>query len=190
MIVAANKREQVFPLPVVLISTKGEDGVNNIAPWSCISPVLRPLEEVMLASYLKRDTLDNIRHSGEFVLSIPPVDMVEKVMVCAKRFPPEVDEFERAGLKPRPSSTVKPPGAAGCLAWAECRLVEEIQREKYSLIIGKVVHLELEDNFFSGNGDMDFEQAKPLTVVIGEKGAWFTRPTYIGKYFEHREMKA
>lgn len=169
MILEAHKREQIMPLPVVLISTVGKNGVNNIAPWSCLAPILRPLEEVMLASWIKRDTLDNIRDTGEFVLNIPSVDMLKEVMICAKRFPPEVDEFEKSRLKPIKSIKVKAPGIEGALARAECVLVEEISREKYSLIIGKVVHLEVKDDCFDKNGDMDIEKAKPLIAVIGSK---------------------
>ncbi|WP_269849227.1 flavin reductase family protein [Methanosarcina horonobensis] len=143
-----NKREQIFPLPVALISTISNQGVRNAAPWSNITPILRPLDEVLLASWLKRDTLTNIRETGEFVINIPPVGMEEVVMVCSRNYPPEVDEFEMAGLKPRLSEKVKAPGIEGCLAWAECTLIEEILREKFSLIIGKVVNLEVDENFF------------------------------------------
>ena len=120
-----------MPLPVVLISTISKDGVHNAAPWSCVTPVLRPLEEILIASWLKRDTLENIRQTGEFVINVPPAGMEEVVMICARDFPPEVDELEKAGLVPRKSVEVKPPGIEGCLAWAECAFEEEIAREKY-----------------------------------------------------------
>lgn len=96
--------------------------------------------------------LNNIRKTGEFVVNIPPVRMVEAVMICSKNFPPEVDEFKQAGLEARPSCRVKAPGVAGCLAWAECTLVEEISRKSYSLVIGKVVNLEANDAFAMKRG--------------------------------------
>jgi flavin reductase (DIM6/NTAB) family NADH-FMN oxidoreductase RutF len=183
-----SKREQIFPLPVVLISTVSKEGVRNAAPWSNITPVLRPLEEVMLASWLKRDTLTNIHETGEFVINIPPVGMEEAVMVCSRNYPPEVDEFEIAGLKPRPSDKVKAPGIEGCLAWAECIFEEEILREKFSLIIGKVVNLEVDEKFFDEEGKMDFEQAKPLSCILGSKGLTFTCPGSTGKSADYSEM--
>jgi flavin reductase (DIM6/NTAB) family NADH-FMN oxidoreductase RutF len=183
-----SKREQIFPLPVVLISTVSKEGVRNAAPWSNITPVLRPLEEVMLASWLKRDTLTNIRETGEFVINVPPVGMEEAVMVCSRNYPPEVDEFEIAGLKPRPSDKVKAPGIEGCLAWAECIFEEEILREKFSLIIGKVVNLEVDEKFFDEEGKMDFEQAKPLSCILGSKGLTFTCPGSTGKSADYSEM--
>jgi flavin reductase (DIM6/NTAB) family NADH-FMN oxidoreductase RutF len=81
-----------------------------------------------------------------------PVEMADEVMICARNFPPEVDEFEMAGLKARPSAKIKPPGIDGCLAWMECTLEEEILRDKYALIIGKVVHLEIDDAVMDEKG--------------------------------------
>lgn len=181
MILKPNQRSQIMPLPVVLISTLSSSGIRNAAPWSCVTPVLRPLDEVLIASWLKRDTLDNIRQTGEFVMNIPRAGMEEAVMVCARSFPPEVDEFQEAGLLARPSAAVKPPGIEGCLAWAECRVEEEIARQRYVLIVGRVVHLEADDRFFSEAEGMDYEKAMPLCAVGGPNGMQFVRPISTGK---------
>ena len=189
MILKPNQREHIFPLPVLLVSTVSRDGIRNVAPWSCVTPILRPLEEVLLASWLKRDTLENIRQTGEFVLSVPPAGMEEAVMITARNYPPEVDEFMEAGLKPHPSTKVKPPGVEGCLAWAECKLTEMVSREKFVLIIGRVVYLEADDRYFNEMGDMDYEKAKPLCGIAGEKGMQFVVPVASGKNMDYREMQ-
>ncbi|NLH20657.1 MAG: flavin reductase family protein [Methanothrix sp.] len=188
MILKPNQRSQIMPLPVVLISTVSEGGILNAAPWSCVTPVLRPLDEVLIASWLKRDTLDNIRQTGEFVINVPRAGMEEAVMICARNYPPETDEFQEAGLLARRSSAVKPPGIEGCLAWAECRLEEEIAREKYVLIVGRVVHLEVDDRFFSEVDGMDYEDAMPLCSIGGPNGMQFVRPVSTGKGDRYASM--
>jgi len=188
MILAPRKREQVLPQPVVLISTISKDGVRNAAPWSNVTPILRPLDEILVVSGLKRDTLENIRQTGEFVVNVPPVGMVKEVMICSKNYPPQVDEFEVANLMPRHSVKVRPPGIDGCLAWVECTLVEEILRQRYALIIGKVVHLEADDRLFNEKGDMDFETAKPLSIILGDEGMRFTYSAYSGRCTKYSEM--
>ena len=188
MILKPNQRGQIMPLPVVLISTISKDGVHNAAPWSCVTPILRPLDEVLIASWLQRDTLENIRQTGEFVINVPPAGMEEAVMVCAKNFPPEVDELEKAGLQPRTSRKVRAPGIEGCLAWAECVVEEEIAREKFVLIIGKVVHLEADDRFFSEAEGMDYERAMPLCSMGGPNGMQFVRPVSTGKGDKYASM--
>lgn len=188
MILKPNQRENILPLPVVLISTISKNGIRNAAPWSNFTPVLRPLEEVLLASWIKRDTLENIRRTGEFVVNVPQAGMEDAVMITARNYLPEVDEFLEAGLKPRPSAKVKPPGIEGCLAWAECVLQEEIAREKFVLVVGKVVHLEADDRFFNDRGEMDFEKAGPLSVMLGHAGMHFARPASTGRYAGYKEM--
>ena len=42
MILKPNKREQVIPMPVVLISTVRKEGIRNIAPYANVMPILRP----------------------------------------------------------------------------------------------------------------------------------------------------
>ncbi|MGD9595049.1 MAG: flavin reductase family protein, partial [Methanothrix sp.] len=84
MILKPNQRENILPLPVVLISTLSQDRVRNAAPWSNFTPILRPLEEVILASWIKRDTLENIRRTGEFVVNIPQMGMEDAIMICAR----------------------------------------------------------------------------------------------------------
>ncbi|WP_235619491.1 flavin reductase family protein [Methanothrix thermoacetophila] len=83
MILQPNQRENVLPLPVVLISTVSKDGIRNVAPWSNFTPILRPLDEVLLASWIKRDTLENIRQTGEFVVNVPRVGMEDAVIITA-----------------------------------------------------------------------------------------------------------
>ncbi len=61
MILENFKRESLIPLPVVFISTISDDGVRNIAPYSCLMPVLRSFDLVCVASAKRGDTLVNIK---------------------------------------------------------------------------------------------------------------------------------
>ena len=181
-------REQIFPLPVVLISTVSKTGIRNIAPYSNFTSILRSLDQIVLASWIKRDTLDNIRETKEFVVNIPPASMVNEVMICSRHYPPEIDEFEKAGFDIHQSKKIAIPGISGSLAWMECKLVEEILRENYSLIIGSVVHLEVDDFFFHSDGTMDYAKASPLSVMLGSESMEFTYPVFCGRSARYEEM--
>jgi len=185
MILDPCRRSQVLPLPVVLISTMSKEGIRNAAPWGCVTPILRPLDEILIVSWIERDTLNNIRQTGEFVVNVPSIEMIEEVTTCAKPFPPQVDEFVEGKLISRPSTEVNPPGIDGCLAWMECTLSEEILREKFSLIIGKVVHLEADDRFFNEKGEMDLARAKPMCMIAEQR---YTYPVDSGSSQKYSEM--
>jgi len=169
MILKPFLRESVMPLPVTFISTISVDGVRNIAPWSCVMPILRPLDLICLASAKKRDTLANIRQNGQFVLNLPGTDLADKVIPTARYSAPEVDEFEAAGLDEKPSHMVKAPGIAGCYAWMECESVKLHEEKNYVLIVARVLRLEVDDQYLTADGALDVAKAKPLTMAGGKK---------------------
>lgn len=172
-------REGFMPLPVALISTISKDGVRNIAPYSCIMPVLRPLDLICLASAARRDTLVNTRDTGQFVVNMVGEDFADKVIPTARYSPPEADEFDLAGLDEKPSSAIRAPGIAGSYAWMECELCKEYVEPSYVLIMGKVLRLEVADHVLTPEGDLDIHKARPLMMTGSKKGMHFStlRPT-------------
>ena len=174
-------REGFMPLPVCFISTVSLDGIRNIAPWSCVMPVLRPLDLVAVASAKSRDTLVNIRQTGEFVLNLAGTDLAGKVAPTARRTPPESDEFELAGLDEKPSEKIKAPGIAGCYAWMECELFKEYEEEDFVLLLGKVLRLEVRDDVLGPDGGLDAAKAKPLMMTGSKKGMNFCTISELGR---------
>ena len=182
MILKPFKRESVLPLPVAFISTRSADGVRNIAPYGCLMPVLRPLDLICLASALKRDTLNNIRATGEFVVNLGGIDLADKVIPTARFSPPEADEFVLAGLEEKPSTVIRAPGIKGCYAWMECRLYKEYVEPQYVLIMGQVVHLEVADAVYLPDGSVDLEKARPLMMTGSNRGMKYCTAREIGKF--------
>lgn len=166
-------RESVMPLPVTFISTVSIDGIRNIAPWSCIMPILRPLDLICLASAKNRDTLTNIRETRQFVVNLAGADLMDKVIPTAMRSDPQVDEFLVAGLDEKPSETIRPPGIAGCYGWMECQLEKEFDENRYVLIVGRVLRLEVRDEFLRPDGSLDVARVQPLLMTGSKKGMHF-----------------
>lgn len=173
------KRESIIPLPVTFISTLSPDGVRNVAPYSCLMPILRPFDLICVATAgVMRDTFDNMKAREEFVISLPGMDLAGSVMPTAKFVPPEVNEYELAGLEEKPSQEIETPGVDGCYAWMECKLhkivTEEYDNFPYALVVGKVVHLEVRDDIYNReNGSWDVEKAQPLMMTESNQGMHF-----------------
>jgi hypothetical protein len=68
------------------------------------------------------------------------------------------------------SSKVQPPRMKDALGWIEAILVEEILRERYSLVIGKVVCAEINDVYADGENlrELPALGLPPKFRVIGE----------------------
>lgn len=180
MLIKPFMREGLMPLPVTFISSISGKGIRNIAPWSCVMPILRPLDLICAASAKKRDTLINIRETGQFVLNLAGVAMQKYVIPTALYSTPEVDEFQAADLDEKPSRLVIPPGIAGCYAWIECELQRELEDDRYVLLVGKVLSLEVNDEVLKPDGGLDIEKAKPLMMTGSKKGMHFCTLQEIG----------
>ncbi len=191
------KREFAFPGLVAFISTQDEGGINNVAPYSNVMPILRPTDLVCVASWHRRDTLKNIRRTKEFVLNVPPASMVDKVIPTARPYPPDVDEFDTAGLTSTPSRIVKPPRIGGCLAWMECRLVKQYVEKQYVLIIGQVVAFDIDEQYAAADGGINPTAAEPLMMLQNNNGMRFVTLKDIGRtepygamFFDGKDMLA
>ncbi|SHF17594.1 NADH-FMN oxidoreductase RutF, flavin reductase (DIM6/NTAB) family [Desulfacinum infernum DSM 9756] len=182
MILKPFMREGIMPLPVALISTLSRDGVRNIAPYSCIMPILRPLDLICLVSAARRDTLVNIRETKEFVVNMVGVGFSDKIVPTARYAPPEVDEFQVAGLEEKRSETIRAPGIAGSYAWMECALFKEYAEPGFVLIVGKVLRLEVADEVLNATGELDVAKARPLMMTGSRNGMHFCTLTDIGEF--------
>jgi flavin reductase (DIM6/NTAB) family NADH-FMN oxidoreductase RutF len=175
-------REGFMPLPVAFISTISAAGVRNIAPYSCVIPVLRPLDLVCLASALRRDTLQKIRETGEFVVNLAGEEFADKVIPTARFTAAEIDEFELGGLAPKPSETIKAPGIVGCYAWMECTRHTEYEEADYILIVGRVLRLEVADRVLTVDHRLDLAKARPLMITGSAGGMHFCTAADIGRF--------
>ena len=174
-------RESFFPLPVCFISTISSTGIRNIAPWSCVMPVLRPLDLVIAASARKRDTLNNIRETSQFVINLAGASLADKVIPTARSSRPEEDEFVLADLEEKPSASIKAPGIAGCYGWMECELVKEYAEDKFILLLGRVLRLEIRDDVLNEDQSLNLEKARPLMMTGSKAGMNFCTAGDLGR---------
>ena len=154
--------KRFLPLPVTVITTVDGEGIPNGAPYSCVMPILRPLPLIAIASALPRDTLRNIRTTGEFVVNVMGKPAFREAMKCARDYPPEVNELEEAELETLPSKRIKPPRIKAAVGWIEAKLDREIADERYVLIIGQVVCSEMNDLYVQD----DTLTERPISLLL------------------------
>jgi flavin reductase (DIM6/NTAB) family NADH-FMN oxidoreductase RutF len=156
------KFKRMLPLPVTLITTCDSTGKVNAAPYSSMMPVLRPLDLIAFASNPSHNTLQNIRETGQFVVNIIGKPSYERAIRCAKEYPSGVNELEEIGLDTTPSRVIVPPRVQEAVGWIEARREEELSRENYVIIVGKVVAAEMNDRYVKGD-ELD---ELPMTLLF------------------------
>jgi flavin reductase (DIM6/NTAB) family NADH-FMN oxidoreductase RutF len=163
----------IAPLPIALISTVGEDGIYNAAPYSLVLPISwkPPLVCVSIGSKKgeKKDTLINIQFTKDFVINIMGDDMIKPTIKAAGNYPSNVDEIEKVGLTAIAAETVKSPLIKEAQVSIECRLFKEMvlgEGENIRWIIfGEVVLVHLKDGIWT-SGKID-----PTTLrAVGRMG--------------------
>jgi flavin reductase (DIM6/NTAB) family NADH-FMN oxidoreductase RutF len=120
-----------FGTPVVLLSTENEDGTPNLAPMSSAWALG---STVVLGLAAGGQSAHNLAARPDMVINLPSADQWEAVERLAPltgrypvpaqkrdRFRHEPAKFEAAGLRPLPSTRVRPPRVAECPLQLEAR---------------------------------------------------------------------
>ena len=161
----------IIPRPIGWISTIDEKGVHNLAPYSQVTNLTfdPPYIAIGLNEPEKRrkDTTVNIEQVGEFVYNVATYDLREAVNITSQSAPPDVDEFELAGLTKTPSHRIKPCRIAESPIQMECVYHSTIRlpgnaHGTFDLIIGRVVLVHIKDEFILPDGKVDVIKLRPL----------------------------
>ncbi len=135
----------IIPRPIALVTSIGNNGVINAAPFSFFNGVTSSPPIISISvGYRKgnaKDTARNIRERGEFVVNIVSESIAEKMNIASAEYPPEVSEISKANLQIIPSKLVSPPRLAESPVHMECKLYKliEIGEGPNDLILGEVI---------------------------------------------------
>ena len=166
----------VLPRPIAFVSTVGEDGVFNLAPFSCFAPAsLKPALICLEFSYKrdgqKKDTLRNIEFSGDFVVNVVDETLAAAMNQASADYPSHVDEFKEVGLTPIKSDRVKAPRLGESPVNMETRLVQILSfgaaPEGSCLVIGEVVRVHVRDGLWTGE-EIALSKWKPIGRLSGD----------------------
>jgi flavin reductase (DIM6/NTAB) family NADH-FMN oxidoreductase RutF len=157
----------LVPRPIAWVSTLSPEGRPNLAPFSFFMGVTSDPPTLAVAIGRRRgkrkDTARNLEARGEFVVNVVSEEVAAAMVLTSGDFPPEVNEFEVAGLTALPSERIAPPRVGESPVHMECRLERLITlgRSETSLAIGEVVLFHFDDRLWTGS-DIDVERLRPL----------------------------
>lgn len=135
----------VVPRPIAWISSLDASGVGNLAPHSFFNVACANPPIVSFASVGGKDTLANVRATGEFVVNLASEPLMRQVNDTSARFGPDVDEAEALGIALEPSSLVAPPRVVDSPASLECTLHSTHDLGDSTLVLGRVVAISVQD---------------------------------------------
>ena len=163
----------VVPRPIAWVSSHSRDGLRNLAPYSFFNVASR--EPPMLAISIgprtggepyPKDTLTNLRETQEYVINIVSMPLANAMFESSINYPPEVDEFDRAGVTPATCEVVKPPRVAEAKISMECTVEHMLRLGSDTLVIGRMHRYHVDDAIIS-NGRIDLLQLDPVARMAG-----------------------
>lgn len=161
------------PRPIGWISTVSTQGVHNLAPFANFQNVTFDPPTVLFCANGSpdKDTLANAVETGEFVWNMATYDLRAAVAHSAVRHPPDVDEFELAGIEWLPSTRVAPRRVAGSPVHFECVVRQtvpvpgRIPESETTIVIGEAIGIHVRDDAITEDGRIDHLKIKPLARV-------------------------
>ena len=177
------------PRVIGWLSTISPDGVDNLAPYSQFTNLTFDPPTVLVSINRtpkgeRKDTCVNIEATGGFVYNIVPYALREAMNITAAPFPPEVDEFEKAGLHKGECALVKAHRVLESPINLECRYLQTIVLPgncltgTVDIILGEVVGIHIADEVLMPDGKIDMMKIKPLARM------GYSDYTYVEHVFE------
>jgi flavin reductase (DIM6/NTAB) family NADH-FMN oxidoreductase RutF len=123
-----------------------------------------------------KDTLANIRATGEFVINLATEPMLELVNNSAAHFAPDIDESDVLGIDMEPSVTVAVPRVASSPASLECRLhsLQELGNSVH--VLGDLLHVTIADEAVL-DGRPRIDRLQPISRLGANE--WGLTPTVL-----------
>ncbi len=167
----------VLPRPIALVSTVSADGTPNLAPFSFFNGVGSNPPAVVFSPCTKadgtdKDTLNNLRQVGEFVVNVVPHAVCEAMNEASSPFSPDVNEFEAAGFTPVKSRFIQPPRACESPVQLECKLVKIVPVGEgplsANICIGHVLCFHVAEGYLSPDDTVDVTKIDLVGRLGGE----------------------
>ncbi|KXG87652.1 flavin reductase family protein [Agrobacterium bohemicum] len=158
----------VSPRPIGWIGSKGRDGSLNLAPYSFFNAVSDTPKLIMFSSSGHKHSVRNVEESGVFTANLVSRHLVDQMNASSAAVDYGVNEFEIAGLTPKPGKVVDAPYVAEAFAALECRVTQILRPVDVEgteantwVVFGQVVGIHIDETVID-NGRIDMGRARPV----------------------------
>ncbi|WP_313739115.1 flavin reductase family protein [Pseudomonas sp. MLB6B] len=158
----------VGPRPIGWISSQDAQGRLNLAPYSFFNAFNYIPPIVGFCSVGRKDSLNNIEQTGEFVWNLATKPLAEAMNQSCAAVAADVDEFQLSGLTPAPSRIIQTPRVGESPVSFECKVTQIVQLKRADqalvpswLILGEVVAVHIAERLLK-DGIYDTAAGEPI----------------------------
>jgi len=129
----------LHPMHIMLISCVGKAGKPNVTTVAWAMPTSNNPPLVSISISPQRHSYTLIEESGEFVINVPTLDILQSVYACGSFSGRSFDKFKKAELTPIPAKKVKAPAIRECIAHIECTVDSKFTTGDHTVFVGNIV---------------------------------------------------
>ena len=168
------------PVPVVLITTKNNEGKVNVFTVAWIGTACTKPPMITVAIRPERLSYEYIKESGDFVVNLPNSKMVRAVDYCGVRSGRQIDKIQEMNFTMHSSKDVLAPLISECPISLECKVKSITPLGTHDLILAEIVNTYVDNSLIDFKGKIHFESADLITYSHGEYFSVNSKP--LGKF--------
>lgn len=175
-------RPLIYPTPVWVVGTYGEDGKPNLmtASWAGICSSSPPCVNVSLRE--ATSTYKNIIARKAFTLSVPSESQAKIADWLGMSTGAKVDKFELTGLTPVKADLINAPYAAEFPMVLECVLSHTLPLGLHTMFVGEIADVKCDESKLGPTGLPDLEKIKPFLFAPEVRG-YYRTAGFLGEAF-------
>lgn len=163
-------KSAVSPRPIAWISTRGEDGSENLAPYSSYNYISSANPVVVFNSPNAahgglKDTARNALDTGEFAVNVTTEPLMQRMDATSEALPSGESEFEAADVARAECERIDSPRAADAPITMECTLYDSLEVHDRIAVFGEVVRFHVDESVTT-DGKVDSR----LLATVGRLG--------------------
>jgi flavin reductase (DIM6/NTAB) family NADH-FMN oxidoreductase RutF len=152
----------LHPCSTSLVTCCDAGGQANVLAIAWLIPVSVQPPQVGMSIRPTHYSYGLLQEIGEFVINVAPYEIAQQALLCGRRTGRDVDKFAECGLTPRPARRVSPPIVEECMAFLECRVVQDVEAGDHRFVIAEVLAAYTKPGVLGQDGLYDLSHVHPL----------------------------
>lgn len=156
------------PVPVVLITCKNKEGMENVFTVGWIGTACTKPPMITVAIRPERLSYDYIKETMEFVVNLPSKDLVKEVDFCGVKSGRTNDKIKEMKFDMLPCENTKVSMISQCPVALECKVASITPLGSHDLFLAEVVSSYVNEDLLDDKGKIHFEKANLISYSHGE----------------------
>lgn len=178
------------PVPVVMVTSRGKDGKDNIFTVGWVGTVCTKPPMLSISVRPERLSHKYISETMEFTVNMPTSKLTKAVDYVGVRSGKTVDKIKEMNFTMKEGTNVSSPYIDECPVSIECKVKTVLQLGTHDCFIAEVVGSHVNKNLFDEKGKIHLEKADLISYCHGEYFKMDTNPLGSFGYSVAKKKKA